>query len=116
MLAGMARGELKIMAMGRQSGKSTIVKDWAKTLRGFTEGFRLELTEGTVFGQTYYCVEPQGWIWKDFEWKDMVAWCEETMERQPDTITPNLRWYVNGGQFWFRSQKDRDWFIIRWNS
>ena len=116
MLAGMAKGELKIMAMGRQSGKSTIVKDWAKTLRGFTEGFRLELTEGTVFGQTYYCVEPQGWIWKDFEWKDMVAWCEETMERQPDTITPNLRWYVNGGQFWFRNQKDRDWFIIRWNS
>lgn len=116
MLAGMAKGELKIMAMGRQSGKSTIVKDWAKTLRGFAEGFRLELTEGTVFGQTYYCVEPQGWIWKDFEWKDMVAWCEETMERQPDTITPNLRWYVNGGQFWFRNQKDRDWFIIRWNS
>ena len=102
------------MSMGRQSGKSTMVKDWAKTLEQFVQGFRLELTEGTVFGQKYYCVEPQGWIWREFEWKDMVAWCEATMEREPDTITPNLRWYVNGGQFWFRDEADRTMFVMRW--
>ena len=102
------------MQMARQSGKSTILKDWAKTLEQFTQGFRLELTEGTVFGQKYYCVEPQGWIWRDFEWKDMQKWCEETMERSPDTITPNLRWYVNGGQFWFRDETDRTMFVMRW--
>jgi len=102
------------MNMARQSGKSTMVKDWAKTLEQFAQGFRLELSEGTVFGQKYYCVEPQGWIWRNFEWKDMVAWCEETMEREPDTITPNLRWYVNGGQFWFRDEADRTMFVMRW--
>lgn len=102
------------MAMGRQSGKSTMIKNWAKTLEQFTQGFRLELSEGTVFGQKYYCVEPLGWIWRDFEFKDMVAWCEETMEREPDTITPNLRWYVNSGQFWFRDEADRIMFIMRW--
>lgn len=102
------------MNMARQSGKSTMVKNWAKTLEQFTQGFRLELTEGTVFGQKYYCVEPQGWIWREFEFKDMVAWCEETMEREPDTITPNLRWYVNSGQFWFRDEADRTMFVMKW--
>lgn len=103
-----------VMRMARQSGKSIMVKDWAKTLEQFTQGFRLELTEGTVFGQKYYCVEPLGWIWRDFEFKDMQAWCEETMEREPDTITPNLRWYVSGGQFWFRDEADRTMFVMKW--
>jgi len=103
-----------IMNMSRQAGKSTIVKDWAKTLEQFTQGFRLELSEGTIFGQKYYCVEPQGWIWRDFEFKDMAEWCETTMGREPDTITPNLRWYVSGGQFWFRDDADRTMFVMRW--
>jgi len=104
------------MSMGRQSGKSTILMDWAKTLEQFTQGFRLELSEGTVFGQQYYCVEPLGWVWRDniVEWKDMQTWCEETMGREPDTITPNLRWYVSGGQFWFREEADRTMFVMRW--
>ena len=102
------------MNMARQSGKSTIDKNWAKTLEQFAQGFRLEITEGTVFGQKYYCVEPQGWIWRDFEFKDMVAWCEATMEREADTITPNLRWYTSGGQFWFRDEADRTMFVMRW--
>jgi hypothetical protein len=102
------------MQMARQAGKSTVVKDWAKTLEQFAQGFRLELSEGTVFGQKYFCVEPQGWIWRDFEFKDMVSWCEATMEREADTITPNLRWYTSGGQFWFRDELDRTMFVMRW--
>lgn len=102
------------MNMARQSGKSTIVKNWAKTLEQFAQGFRLEITEGTVFGQKYYCVEPLGWIWRDFEFKDMQTWCEDTMGREPNSITPNLRWYVNGGQFWFRDEADRTMFVMRW--
>jgi hypothetical protein len=101
------------MQMARQSGKSTMI-NWAKTLEQFTQGFRLELSEGTVFGQKYYCVEPLGWIWRDFEFKDMQEWCEATMGRDPDTITPNLRWYVSGGQFWFRDEADRTMFLLRW--
>jgi hypothetical protein len=100
---------------GRRAGKSTIMNDWAKTLQQFVQGFRLELSEGTVFGQKYYCVEPQGWIWRDFDWKDMVEWCESTMERESKTITPDLRWYVNSGQFWFRDEKDQVMFILRWS-
>jgi hypothetical protein len=102
------------MQMSRQSGKSIVVKNWAKTLEQFVQGFRLELSEGTVFGQRYYCVEPQGWIWRDFEFKDMQVWCEATMGREPDNITPNLRWYVSGGQFWFRDEGDRTMFVMRW--
>lgn len=104
------------MATGRQSGKSTIVKNWAKTLEQFTQGFRLELSEGTVFGQKYYCVEPQGWIWRDFEWKDMQEWCEATMDRtaKDGVWTPDQRWYVNGGKFWFRDEADRTMFLMKW--
>jgi len=100
---------------GRRAGKSTTMLNWADTLKGFTQGYKLTASTGKVFGQDYYCVEPTGWIWRnEIEWKDMVAWCEETMEREPDTITPNLRWYVNGGMFWFRDETDRTMFMLRW--
>jgi hypothetical protein len=30
--------------------------------------------------------------------------------------TPGMRWYANGAKFWFRNQKDLDWFVLRWSS
>lgn len=102
--------------------KKTKTLEWAKTLEQFVQGFRMETSEGTVFGQTYYCVKPVGWIWREFEWKDMKAWCEETLgpeghvhhtggEMYPEA---DQRWYANGEQFWFRDEKDRTMFVLRW--
>jgi hypothetical protein len=40
-------------------------------------------------------------------------WAEEVNKTTP---TPGERWYSNNRKFWFRSERDRDWFIIKWRS
>ena len=102
---------------GRRMGKSTIVSDWAKTLEEFVDGYRLELSVGKVYGKEYYCAKPIGWIWRSFEWKDMADWCDQTMGPHPkDGVwEPDQRWYMNGEQFWFREEKDRSMFVMRWS-
>lgn len=79
---------------------------------------QLILTEGTVYGSRYYCVEPVGGNWLDIE-----SWVLDTYgstqgsiwaeERAPE---PQQRWYMNNRRFWFRDRKDRDWFVLRWGS
>ena len=79
----------------------------------------LVLSEGTVYGSRYYCIEPIGG-----NWMDMELWCLDTFgetgsiwsETKDLTPTPCKRWYMNNRKFWFKEQKDRDWFILRWNS
>jgi hypothetical protein len=80
----------------------------------------LVTSEGTVYGARYYCVEPIGG-----NWKDMEEWCTKSFGdaasvwdlKDTTYIWPELgRWYMNDRRFWFRNVKDRDWFIIRWNS
>lgn len=80
---------------------------------------QLILSEGKVYGARYFCVEPVGG-----NWADMEMWChgtygetsslwQETKRLSPE---PLKRWYMNNRKFWFREEKDRDWFILRWNS
>ena len=74
--------------------------------------------QGTVYGARYYTVEPIGGSWFDME-----VWCNRTFGSSGDNMwgekkapKPAERWYMNGRKFWFRNEKDRDWFVIRWNS
>ena len=80
----------------------------------------LILSQGTVYGSRYHTVEPIGG-----NWKDMEEWCGETFGPVGEKIwqhdmskapAPELRWYMNSRKFWFRNEKDRDWFILRWRS
>jgi hypothetical protein len=74
--------------------------------------------EGTVYGHQYYTVQPEGGSWLDME-----TWCLDTFgetgslwnETKNLTPQPLQRWYMNNRKFWFKEQKDRDWFILRWN-
>jgi hypothetical protein len=76
----------------------------------------LKLTEGTVYGARYYCVEPVGGVWREME-----AWCVETFgsvgehmwgnEKAPD---PAQRWYMNNRKFWFYNEVDRMVFVLKW--
>ncbi len=76
-------------------------------------------SEGTVYGSRYYCVQPVGG-----NWLDMEVWCLDTFgetgslwnETKNLTPQPLQRWYMNNRKFWFKEQKDRDWFILKWNS
>ena len=77
------------------------------------------LGHGTVFGEQYYTVAlPMGL----YPWREMEEWCTETFGPSTGSIwtksnirTPNERWYQNNSKFWFRSEADRTWFLLRWS-
>ena len=114
----------ELFKMGRQSGKSTSLEALRDFLTNVTAPMVLSTSEGEFLGQTYYCVEPRGWAYAGLEWNDMQAWCEKTLGPVGlvwHTIggqcsEPFQRWYVNGGQFWFRDEADRTMFVLRWSS
>lgn len=110
------RGALQIT--GRQTGKSTFSAEALKRLMQDIYSRPVEdlmLSEGTVYGSRYYCVEPVGGNW----W-EMEKWCKATMGRESsiwedrEVPEPNFRWYMNNRKFWFRDEKDRDMFILKW--
>jgi hypothetical protein len=81
---------------------------------GYVFDFYLEYSKGRVFDQEYLTVAPMN---AEGKWADMMSWMVETFG--PTTLdgawTPNQRWYANNAKFWFRDQKDRDWFVLRWS-
>lgn len=105
-----------VMNMSRQTGKSQIA-NWEQIRAELNELYKLEIDTGTVYGQQYHCVKPMGWMWRDFEWCDLEEWCTQTFGPTPKngTWTPDQRWYVNNERFWFKNQKDRDWFVLKWS-
>lgn len=84
---------------------------------------KLKLSEGRVYGARYYTVHPvpswelysEDWGGVD-AWAKMEEWCVETFGPTPEegVWTPGKRWYMNNAKFWFRTEADRDWFLLRW--
>lgn len=118
---GFKPGEMTIMMAGRQMGKSLFTQQAIDRLmrdlnsQPITD---LVLSEGTVYGSRYHCVEPVGG-----NWLDMEHWCYEVFgetgsiwqETKNLTPEPHKRWYANNRKFWFRNEKDRTMFIMRWS-
>jgi hypothetical protein len=82
----------------------------------------LEISESRISGSRYHTVHPIfSWDlagdWGGVDtWTKMEDWCFETFGLTPkDGVwTPNARWYINNGKFWFRTEKDLSWFVLRW--
>ena len=75
------------------------------------------LGHGTVYGEQYYTVAPPT---ESLPWGDMALWCIETFGPSTGSIwaaiqEPGERWYANNSKFWFRSEADRTWFLLRWS-
>ena len=77
------------------------------------------LGHGTVYGEQYYTVAPPR---AGVLWRDMAEWCEETFGPSTgsiwhDNLAPGSgeRWYQNNAKFWFRSEADQTWFILKWS-
>jgi hypothetical protein len=77
------------------------------------------LGHGTVYGEQYYTVAPP---MAGVSWSDMEEWCTETFGSSTGSIwfkaniqAPNERWYQNNSKFWFRSEADQTWFILKWS-
>jgi hypothetical protein len=82
---------------------------------GYVFDYYLEYGTGKVFGQEYLTVAPMN---AEGKWADMMQWMVDSFGALDDThgvFTPNQRWYANNAKFWFRNQKDRDWFVLRWS-
>jgi hypothetical protein len=71
------------------------------------------LDEGRVYGAKYLTVHPNN----SWQWNEMMDWMVKTFG--PSAVdgvwTPNMRWYANNAKFWFRNEKDLNWFILRWS-
>lgn len=102
---------------GRQAGKSAIsayMRLWNDIHYRPVE--ELKLSEGTVYGSRYHCVEPVGG-----NWIDMEVWCMDTFGGPGDKIwgdnnapEPQQRWYMNNRKFWFRDEQDQLMFVMKW--
>jgi hypothetical protein len=119
---GIKPGEMMIMSSGRQVGKSMFTAQAIERLMRDINSQPVEdmvLSEGRVYGARYYCVEPIGG-----NWREMEDWCINTYgettgsiwAQEVDKLTPlvNERWYANNRKFWFRNEKDRTLFILKW--
>ena len=114
-LQGVKPGEMMVMMAGRNVGKSAIAQLW-RDIHETKPVSDLVLSEGKVYGAKYYCVEPIGG-----SWPEMVAWAKTTYGDPAEVweahkfMWPDCgRWYMNDRKFWFRDEKDRTMFILRW--
>jgi hypothetical protein len=71
--------------------------------------FYLEHSTGTVYGQPYLTVTPRNADEK--KCNDMKTWTIKNFGH-PGL---NAGWYLTNSMFWFRDQKDRDWFVLKWS-
>jgi hypothetical protein len=117
-LQGVKKDELMMMTAGRRSGKSMLGSHafqrlWDELHARPVE--RLVLSEGTVYGSRYYCVEPYGGSWLEMEKWALRTYGESAGSIWSDkTPEPAQRWYMNNRKFWFRDQADRLMFIMKW--
>ena len=118
-LQGIKPGEMMIYSAGRQTGKSYFTQYTIDRLmrdlnsQPITD---LVLSEGTVYGSQYHCVEPVGG-----NWIEMQEWCFNQFGRSGKHIwgsnevpAPQERWYMNNRKFWFRDDRDQLMFVMRW--
>ena len=117
-LQGIKPSQLILTMAGRGTGKS--VMNGAAFLRLWDDIHnrpveRLILSEGTVYGSSYYCVEPVGGSWTEMELWCMQAFGETTGSIYGENVPePAQRWYMNNRSFWFRDDADRLMFVMRW--
>ena len=119
-LQGVKPGEMTIMMAGRSAGKSHWTNVAIKRLMDDLNNRPIEnlvLGQGTVYGARYHTVEPVGGSWLEME-----SWCLETFGDpgkhiwgEKEAPVPAQRWYMNNRKFWFRTEKDRNWFVMRWS-
>ena len=116
-LTGKKPGEMVIFMSGRRTGKSVFQRLWNDIMTAKRPIEDLVLTEQPIHGAKYYCVEPVGGSWSEME-----SWVIDTFG-EPGEIWPNQdfvwpecpRWVQNNRKFWFRNEKDRLMFIMRWS-
>ena len=114
---GVKPGELKIMAAGRQMGKSYSLQAMQRLMDDLVSRpiEELRCSTGTVFGKRYLTVEPVGG-----NWIEMEKWATATFG-DPSSIWECMRsgnvpgrWYMHSRKFYFYEEADRLMFLMKW--
>ena len=113
------KGRGMIQITGRNTGKGAFSAQALRRMMQDLYSRPLEdivLSEGKVYGARYYTAEPIGG-----NWLEMEAWCYETFGDDTSPIwgeskapEPAQSWYKNARKFWFRNEKDRMLFVLKW--
>jgi len=118
-LQGIKSSQLVLTMAGRRTGKSQLTNQafmrlWDDIHNRPVE--ELKLSEGTVYGSRYYCIEPVGGSWAKMELWCMQAFGETTgsIWGEKSAPEPAMRWYTNNRKFWFRDQADQLMFVMKW--
>jgi hypothetical protein len=113
---GFKSGEIILMTAGRRVGKSQITQQAIDRLVRDLNSRPLEelvLGESRFRGARFYTVEPVGG-----NWQEMQEWAKKTFGPASDPWDFKMdgvgRWYANDRRFWFRNERDRTMFILRW--
>jgi hypothetical protein len=59
-----------------------------------------------------YWVRPRNYSYT--EWDDMRDWMIDTMGHS-DWVVKHARWVGSDQKYWFRDERDRTMFILRWS-
>lgn len=80
---------------------------------------------GNIYGKEYFVARPQLFHSvlhpanpHNTAWNNMLSWCIETFgptSKEHNGHAPDQRWYVYSGSFWFKEEKDLEWFILKWS-
>jgi len=114
---GVKPNEMVCMTAGRNVGKSQLTQQAIDRLMRDLNSRPIEelvLAESRIHGARFYTVEPIGG-----NWMKMENWACDTFG-SPSSVwdMANVgvgRWYANDRRFWFRNQRDRTLFIMRWS-
>lgn len=113
------KGRGLIQITGRQTGKSAFSAQALKRLWediAWSPVQNIVLAEGTVYGSRYYTAEPVGGNWREMEsWcREMFGYAGEKIWGEEKAPEPAQRWYMNNRKFWFRDERDRMIFVLKW--
>ena len=106
----------RAMAAGRQYGKTDIltrqqITDMATQWINEIDTKRLETGYADNQPKWPYWIRPYNY--DEQEWYDMDKWLLATMG-QNNWLTENARWVGSNQKYWFRDERDRTMFILKW--
>lgn len=118
----------KVLYTSRNSGKtsikalSQILRDAFNTPEVLQKLVCAEVDRNNV---TWYTIEPlisESFNGRNYIWPKMEAWAKETFGEPADAWdTDNFiwpvdgRWFMNNRKFWFRYEKDRTMFVLKFS-
>ena len=102
----------RAMAAGRQFGKTGLTTDqiWWDEMWNNTP--RLETGYADNQPKWPYWVRPCNY--SESEWQAMSVWITDTMGNSNWSVE-NARWVGSDRKYWFRDERDRTLFLLKWS-